>query len=64
MDNDLYIEHRDVSSIDEGIEIGEAHPSMTYHVLVRRKKHALISHYFWQKCKFCDMEDAEGVVYL
>lgn len=65
MDNgDLYLEHLDVKDIDQGIEVGEAHPAMTYHILVRKKKHALVMHYFWQKCEFCKQEDREGVVYL
>jgi len=62
MDNDLYLEYRDVSSIEEGIEIGEAKPSQEYHVLVRKKKRVLVTHFFWQKCEFCRLEDAKGVV--
>lgn len=64
MENDLYLEHREISSIDEGIEIGESQPAMEYHILIRKKKMALISHYFWQKCEFCHLEDREGCVYL
>lgn len=64
MDNDLYLEHQDVKDIDEGIEVGEAKPAHTYHIIVRRKKCVLVLHYFWQKCEFCDREDREGVVYL
>ncbi len=58
------MEHRDISNIDEGIEIGEAKPSMTYHILIRKKKCALVLHFFWQKCEFCDREDREGCVYI
>lgn len=61
---DLYLEYREISSIAEGIEIGESKPSQEYHVLVRRKKHILVTHYFWQKCEFCRMEDDDGVVDL
>jgi len=65
MDNgDLYLEYREISSIDEGIEIGEAHPSREYHILIRKKKHILVTHYFWMNCEFCHLEDKEGCVYL
>jgi hypothetical protein len=61
---DLYLEYREISSIAEGIEIGESKPAQEYHVLVRRKKHVLVTHYFWQKCEFCRREDDDGVVDL
>jgi hypothetical protein len=64
MDNDLYLEYREVSSVAEGIEIGEAKPSQEYHILVRKKKHVLVTHFFWQKCEFCHLEDADGVVHI
>lgn len=65
MDNgDLYLEYREISSIDEGIEIGEAHPAQEYHILIRKKKHILVTHFFWQKCEFCRLEDREGCIYL
>lgn len=62
--SDLYLEYREINSIDEGIEVGEAMPSRDYHILVRKKKCALITHFFWQKCEFCHLEDREGVVYI
>lgn len=63
-DNDLFLEHREITSIDEGIEIGESMPSREYHILIRKKKHALVTHFFWQKCEFCRLEDREGCVYI
>ena len=62
--NDLFLEYREVANIDEGIEIGEASAAHEYHVIVKRKKCILVTHFFWQKCEFCRREDREGVVYL
>ncbi len=62
--SDLYLEHIEISSIDEGIEIGESNSAMEYHILVRKKKLALIMHYLWQRCEFCRKEDTVGVIYL
>jgi hypothetical protein len=64
MDDELYLEYRDVSSPQEGIEIGESKPSQEYHILVRRKKHVLVTHFFWQKCEFCRLENSEGIVVI
>ncbi len=64
MSDDLYLEHIEISSINEGIEIGESNSAMEYHVLVRKRKLALIMHYYWQQCEFCKKDDSKGVVYL
>jgi hypothetical protein len=64
MDNDLYLEYREITSVTEGIEIGEATPSREYHILLRKKKKVLVTHFFWQKCEFCRLEDENGIVNL
>ena len=64
MDNDLYLEYREISTVEEGIEIGESKPSQEYHILIRKKKHVLVTHFFWQKCEFCRIEDDDGIVHI
>lgn len=63
-DCDLHLEHKECTSITEAIAVGEGSPSMDYHILIKQDKIILVMHYFWQKCKFCHLENEHGVCQL
>ena len=64
MDDCLDLESVECKSIDEAICIGEDCPSKEYHIIIKGKQTILAIHPFWQKCKFCSMEDENGFIKL
>ena len=63
-DCDLRLEHKECTSIGEATTVGEGSPSMDYHILIKGNKIICVMHYFWQKCRFCNIENEQGICYL
>ena len=46
-------------------ELAAREPSKEFHILANEHKICLITHYLWNRCKYCNLpEDDEGVVEL
>lgn len=61
---DLELESVECKTLESAIELGETFPIKEYHILIKGTRIILVMHKIWQKCKFCNLENDEGICYL
>jgi len=62
---ELKVLRNTVTNLDVLKKIAEQTPSKEYHILIGQTRIALITHYLWEECDYCNWEyDEDGVIEL
>lgn len=62
---ELRVFRRTSVNMATAIELAERSPSREYHILVNKTKIALITHFTWETCEYCNCgEDERGIINL